>query len=372
MRVLYVLSGGGYGGIERHVQALLGSLDRSRVLPVLCIVLQGGAISDEIAASGVKTHVIGACNGHDFRILPRLLTILKEEKIDLVHAHDLRALVTVSLLFRPRVPLLSSIHCALYPGLPCLRSCQTTSRTIDRRINLYLPVSRATWRSAVDLLGLHPSRGVVFHNPIDLSSLPAKEGLWLREELGLSPETPLVGMVGRMAEQKDWPSFLKVCRSLAEADPRLHFIAAGDGPLRADLETSGDAAALRERLHWLGFRPDARRIIGALDLFLLMSHHEELPTTLLEAFGMKTPVAGFLPIGGTEEVLEHGSPLQALALLHRNRDPGSVVADARRLLASPHEAAAMAERAYGVAKVHFDTKTAIPVLTELYESFMRN
>ena len=56
-----------------------------------------------------------------------------------------------------------------------------------------------------------------------------------------------------------------------------------------------------------------------MDVFVLTSKYEQLPTTLLEAFALHVPVAGFLPEGGTSEVLALAQGREA-ALLNKERD----------------------------------------------------
>ncbi len=370
LKVLFVLGGGGFGGIERHVEGLIRNLDRSEVEPFLCVVRSGGPISDAIAATGVPTMVIGARNGHDLKIVPAFLNILRSWQIDLVHAHELPAFVAAAMWLRPHMPLVSSIHCAIFEGTPNLRWCMGAARTLERRVDRYLPVSQATWLSAQRYYGLAPARGTVFYNPIDLRDLPFKDKTWLSAELGIPPEAPLVGMVGRIADQKDWPAFLEICAQVAQHHTTAQFVAVGDGPIRGALADHAAARALGSRLHWLGFRDDARRIIGALDLFLLTSEHEELPTTLLEAFAMRTPVVGFLPVGGTAEVLAFGSDKCPLAVLRQDRAVSQASQDVLSLLNDPERARCMAASAFQVAQAHFESSLACAKLVQIYRSQM--
>jgi len=366
--VLYVLGHGGFGGIERHVESLLRNLDCRAVEPHLCVVMEPGPISDRIADSGVPVHVIHAHNGHEARIIPAFRAILSAVRPDLIHAHELQAFVLAACWLHRDIPLVVSIHCALFHGSPNLWWSWLAGRTIERRVDYYLPVSQATWQAAQHYCGLAPERGTVFHNVIDLLELPVKRKDDVCQELGIAASTPLLGMAGRMVAQKDWPAFFATCAEISRLRPDAIFLAIGDGPLRATLAQDPQARALGDRLRWLGFREDARRLIGALDIFLCTSLHEELPTTLLEAFAMRTPVVGFLPRGGTREVLALSR--EPIAILSEDRDCQQAARHAVELLQNPPQVAALTSQAHTLVAQHFAAGTQVNRLCAIYQDVL--
>lgn len=370
LRVLYVMGHGGLGGIEQHVETLLGAQDRRLVDPALCVVMEAGPVSRRIAASGVSVHVIGARSGHDRRIYSAFRSIVRHVQPDVIHAHELQAFVVGLLWGNPEIPLIASIHCALFAGSPNLWWSWIAGRTLERRVNYYLPVSDATWTAARHYCGISPNRGRVFRNVIDLQGLPAKNKARICEELGIPLSAPLVGMVGRMVEQKDWPSFVAVCREIRRMEPAAYFLAIGDGPLRTTFQQEAEGVGFRSHLRWMGFREDARSLIGGLDLFLLTSLHEEMPTTLLEAFALRTPVAGFLPRGGTREILALGEG--RVAALQETRDPVAVAKVAVSLLRNRDCAEQQADRARTLVERHFDARVQCAQLVEIYDRVRKN
>ena len=376
-RVLFVIGYGGFGGIERHVQCLIKNIDRSQVEPYLCVVSSSGAVSDAIAATGVPVYVINAPHGHAFKIIPKFWRIIRENKIELVHAHVLSFLVGVVMVLHPYLPLLVSIHCRENKGKqkpwPVRIVERLWNRIVEYRVDLWLPVSGATQAQALRSAALK-TKSEVFFNPIQLPAETQKDKTWLTAEIHAPPDVLLVGMVGRMAlgDAKDWPLFLTVCMKIAEIREDVWFIAVGDGGLKPTLMSSPAAIRLGERLCWMGFRDDARRIIAAIDVFLLTSKNEELPTTLLEAMSARTPVAGFLPLGGTAEVLDRAEGNGAIALLHGKRDPMLVVSDVMSLLDNSKKGNAMAERAFQTVQRHFEAQAACRRLVELYYRVLKD
>lgn len=365
LRVLFVLGHGGHGGIERHVECLLQNLDRGEVQPRVCVMMKAGAVSDGIAAAGVSVTAFDARHGHDWRIMPRFLRLLNEWKPDVIHAHELQAFAALALFLRPRYPLVYSLHVAQFEASPRRWWLRTAVRLLVRRVDRYLPVSEATWTAAKSWLKLPAERGTIFHNPVSLAAMPAPDRAGVRRELGLPCEAPLVGMVGRMEHRKGWSSFLEVCRRIGASRPEVHFLAVGDGRLRDELRRRPAATELGASLHWTGFRQDARRLIGGMDVLLLTSKHEEMPTTLLEAFAMFTPVVGFVPDGGTREVLALADA-QPVSLLDAARDCARAARQTMDLLDDCEKRRRLAANARRLVETHFDARQNCGTLVDIY------
>jgi len=105
----------------------------------------------------------------------------------------------------------------------------------------------------------------------------------LRARLGATPDTVLVGSVGRLVEQKDYPTQLRAFALAARSDPRLRMVLAGDGPLRASIETHAAELGITDRLVLLGHWTRVPALLRALDVFVLASKFEPYGVALLEA-----------------------------------------------------------------------------------------
>ncbi len=190
--------------------------------------------------------------------------------------------------------------------------------------------------------GIAASKIVTIYNGVELpeSAAPAdRDGV--RRELGVSPNTPLVGMVARIdLKQKRYEDFLAAARQVSVAVPDAHFLIVGDGEetQRAVLTRIVRETGLDDRVLFLGYRHDAGRIVGALDVFVLATANEGFPFVTLEAMALGTPVvatdlaqlreqivdgqSGYLvPPGDTNRLAE-----RMLTLL---RDPVSSASDGR-------------------------------------------
>lgn len=256
------------GGILRHVKCL------RECLPPEVETYEIGYGGDEEFAGR---------NGHDIREFFQIRRVIRDFKPDIVHLHS--------------IPLFMALHLKFFTDIPKVCSLHTPSAlrvAKDRHIlNIivqpcyFLAVSKKTWERF--LLNYPGVKGEVFYNPIHISSMPCKRR---------ASKNYVVGMVGRFADVKDWPSFVKTCLKIRERRPDVVFQAVGVSREEA-MHIEGS-----ELISWLGVRDDAKKIIGGMDILLLTSESEEMPTVILEAFAMNTPVAGFIPQGGVEEIVE--------------------------------------------------------------------
>ncbi|HEY0482123.1 MAG TPA: glycosyltransferase [Kofleriaceae bacterium] len=121
---------------------------------------------------------------------------------------------------------------------------------------------------------------------IDLTpyrAVTAGEIAELRARLGATGNTVLVGSVGRLVEQKDYPTQLRAFALAARVDPRLRMVLAGDGPLRKSIETHAAELGITDRLVLLGHWTRVPALLRALDVFVLASKFEPYGVALLEA-----------------------------------------------------------------------------------------
>jgi glycosyltransferase involved in cell wall biosynthesis len=114
-------------------------------------------------------------------------------------------------------------------------------------------------------------------------AVSAEEIAALRAQLGADPDTVLVGSVGRLVEQKDYPTQLSAFALAARVEPRLRMVLAGDGPLRGEIEALAAQLGITDRIVLLGHWTRVPALLRALDVFVLASKFEPYGVALLEA-----------------------------------------------------------------------------------------
>lgn len=236
---------------------------------------------------------------------------------------NIRALLQLARLVRRLRPSVVHGHSSIGGALGRLASWGTPARrvytpngvntskpivAVERRLGRLTDVLIAVSESeaaVVSRLGLvAPDRLQVVVNGIDVALPPPAPDL--RAQLGLSPDVPLVGSIGRLVPQKAPEEFVRACATVAVERPDTHFVHVGTGPLAGALDAAIAAHSLEHRFHALGPVAGAACLVGQLDVFVLTSRFEGCPYSALEAMRAGIPVV-LTDVAGNRDVIEHGA-----------------------------------------------------------------
>lgn len=130
----------------------------------------------------------------------------------------------------------------------------------------------------------------------------------IREELGFSKETLIIGMIARVHFWKGQTYFLEIARKLLDLGTEARFVMVGDAfpgyeYLYQEIEAKRQQLGIDDQVIDLGFRSDIPEILQTLDVLVLPSiNPDPLPTVILEAMASGRPVAATAH-GGAREML---------------------------------------------------------------------
>jgi len=127
----------------------------------------------------------------------------------------------------------------------------------------------------------------------------------LRSELGISTESRLVGIIGRLVPIKNHELFLAAAKLVRQQREDVHFVIVGDGERRAELETACREMHLVDVVHFTGWRRDLPVIYADLDTVVISSLNEGTPVSIIEAMAAGVPVVA-THVGGIPDLLDGG------------------------------------------------------------------
>src|SRR5581483_10315104 len=158
----------------------------------------------------------------------------------------------------------------------------------------------------------------------------------LLESFAFPPDARLVGMIGRLAPQKDYTTFLKAAGRVVGDYPSARFLVIGDHTGNEAFRSYHEellhlirALGLGDHVVFTGFRDDVPKVLSGLDVFVLCSHFEGLPLVILEAMAQQTPVIA-TAVGGIPEIVFDGET----GLLHRHADAEHLASQILRVLSA--------------------------------------
>jgi glycosyltransferase involved in cell wall biosynthesis len=127
----------------------------------------------------------------------------------------------------------------------------------------------------------------------------------LRESLGLSGSTRLIGFVGYLVVQKQPERALEVLQAVRSDGIDAHLVIAGSGPLQENLERSVKERGLDPHVSLLGHRDDIEQVFGGVDVAIMTSEVEGIPGVAIEAAMSGCPFVTFA-VGAVREVVDDG------------------------------------------------------------------
>jgi glycosyltransferase involved in cell wall biosynthesis len=200
---------------------------------------------------------------------------------------------------------------------------------------------------------------------IDLSRYAAGEAGTLRTELGLAADTPLVGTVAILRRKKGHAELLEAIPAVLERFPEAHFVFAGDGPQRENLERRIAELGLGRCVHLLGLRRDVVNVLASLDLFALPTHQEALGTAFVEAGAMGLAAVGS-NVDGVPEIVGDGETGRLVPV----NTPPALAAAIVELLAEPARRRAMGEAARRKVAASFSREAMVAGMVAAYEKVL--
>lgn len=262
-----------------------------------------------------------------------------EHPVDVVDGHYVfpdgsAALAAGEAIGRPVVLSARGTDLHTFPGLPAIKPL--IAANLEAASHL-IAVSSGLARAAREL-GMPGGKMSVIGNGVDASRFRPRDRAAARARLGLPPDGALLLGVGRLVEVKGFDLFLKAAARLDRGTARVAL--AGDGPLRASLESLAAGLGLSDRTHFAGsVRNEALADwYAAADFFVMSSVREGWPNAPCEALACGTPVIG-ARIEGMEDIV--ASP--ELGILYDRSEEG-LAAALREALARGWDRAAIARQ----------------------------
>jgi glycosyltransferase involved in cell wall biosynthesis len=200
-------------------------------------------------------------------------------------------------------------------------------RVLTPKMDHVIAVSSSIVRKLEDE-GRHGAPVTLIYNGIDLErydqQLPC---CTLREEYGLPPEGPMVGVVARLEAEKGHPTLLDAWPHVLAEFPTATLLIIGEGSRREALEAQAAGLGIASSVIFTGRRDDVPAVTKALDIAVLPSYREAQGLTILEALALSRPVVAS-NVGGIPEMISDG----VTGLLVPPHEPATLAEAVARLL----------------------------------------
>jgi len=368
INILFVINSLPIGGCELGLVEIVKRLDKERFRPVVICLKEEGILAEKIIKGGGKIYSCLLRSKYDLWIIPRLISLIKREKIDIVYT-----LLEGDAMFWGRLS-------AKIAGVPVIVSSIHSFKTLGGKrgiINpfnkLLLPITHkiiTVGQVQKDCLieeeGIEAGKVVLIHDGVDLTLFGGKREIIVEEYLGIPDRAPVVGIVAALHPVKAHEVFLEAAARILEVKPGVHFLIVGDGPRKEELVELSHSLGIASSIHFLGFRLDIPQITSCFDLSVLSSDSEAFPNVLLEAMAAGKPVVA-TNVGGCPEIVIPGET----GFLAPPRDPEALSRVILTLLKDRKLAEEMGKRGRKRVERFFSVEKMVGEREQLFEDLLK-
>jgi len=166
-------------------------------------------------------------------------------------------------------------------------------------------VSKGVADDLVRITRLPKDKIQVIYNPVVTSEFFIKAEEPLDHPWFKPGEPPVILGVGRLTEAKDFPTLIRAFTLVRKERPARLMIL-GEGEDRPKLDALVKELGLEKDVALPGFVENPYKYMKRAAVFVLSSKWEGLPTVLIEAMALGTPVVSTACPSGPSEILEGG------------------------------------------------------------------
>lgn len=296
-RILQIISSSATSGAEHHTIVLTRELIlRGHVVEVICPPIPW--MEEAFKATGAVVHPLSLKDAAGIPAFSYTKKLLDSKKFDVIHTHLSRAAYlgflagTIS-----GVPVVSTVH-------------------VETKEPLYKLMPRGNNRLVAPsnfIRGLLRGRGVaekyidVVYNGTDFGISDAVDlNTEVYEEFSIPTNRKLIGLVGRIAEEKGQGLAVKAMPQVLQQVPEAHLLFVGrtEGEFHNSLQSQIKTMGLQDKVTFTGNREDVSRMIDAMTFSILPSSMESFGLAVIESMARARPVV-VSRVGALSELVVH-------------------------------------------------------------------
>nr|WP_241664531.1 glycosyltransferase [Ningiella ruwaisensis] len=367
LHVLQFICSTGFYGAERWVLALSRNSNPNEITYSLATTLEENSKDLELVSAfrsdGGRAFEIPMSNKFDIKVVSKLVRIIKDEGIDVIHTHGYKSdILGVIAARQAKVPVVITPHGFENAQDFKLRTFIWLGCQAMRFADKVVPLSPQLMQD-VQKYGIKEPKRVYIQNGVDLSEVDKVR----QAEPKIKPSKIRIGFIGQMISRKNIKDILDIFDDLAKNRKDIELVLLGDGEERAQLEMYAQTLASRDDIHFLGYKDDRLDYLKSFDLFVMTSTLEGIPRCLMEACAMGIPVAAY-DIAGIDQLITH----QQTGLLAPLGNKQLLSEYWNTLISEPAVASKLAEEARHNVNDKYSAKRMANEYQTLFNSLVQN
>lgn len=309
MNILHVNSGTGWSGGQHQIMLLTrGLIGRGHHVVLACP--PESLLAKKAAAEGIPVEPVEIGSHFSPGAALALRGVIERHRIEIVNPHKPKPHTTSMLA----VWMARGLGAATSGGPPRIVTTRRVSFPIRRH-----PFVRAIWVGGADRIiavaesvreglirsGIPAGHVVTIHGAVDTNRFhPMARDEDLLKELGLDPDSVIIGKVADYRPWKGYSVFLEAAARILADRPGIRFLAIGKKtPYLPELIEQARRLGIERRVIFTGFRDDVERFYTLMRVSVnAATGGEGIPGVLRESMAMEVPVVAS-EVGGNRELI---------------------------------------------------------------------
>jgi len=303
MKVLQVSTHLNIGGITNYMVTLAKAINEKGHYVI--VATSGGDMEKELDRCGASHRRVGLNTKNEFspKVLAaifKLSKIIKDEKVDIVHAHT-------------RVSQVACFFACRIAGVPYVTTCHGFFK--KRLRSLFdtwgvkvIAISDAVKAHLIEDLSVKEDRIELIYSGVDVDRFSKDysrdEVDKLKGSIGLN-DGPVIGTIGRLSPVKGQRFLIEAMADIITQKKDVQCLIVGNGPEEKALRDMVKSLKIERSIHFASADPDTHKFLSIMDVFVFPSVKEGLGIALLEALASgKSCVAS--DVGGIGDIIKDG------------------------------------------------------------------
>lgn len=365
MKVLHLTTHLNTGGITTYILRLAGPLKKRGV--AISVLSSGGEYEEYFLEARVPVYKFPIKTKSElhpkiYLVLPQIAKLIKQEGIELLHAHT-------------RVTQVMGYWLSKMTGIPLVTTCHGFyKRRLGRRI---LPAWGERAVAISELVGdqlrkdyrLPSARVKVINNGVNIEELDAsfkrKDPIRAREHFGFRSDHIVIGVVSRLVRDKGHEYLIESISELKSELPMLRLLIVGEGRDKGLFQQTVEKFSLNEYVHFVGNLRDVTLALAAMDIFAFPAiWREGFGLSIIEAMTCRKPVI-VSNIWALNTLIRNGET----GILVEPKNVASLNEAIRNLLLDKDLYASLVKNARATVEEFFSVERMADEISELYFEF---
>lgn len=365
-KILHLLSTKILNGAEKVALDICTNLDKDIFRPITACA--GDELRGYFEKEAIESFKIDISNLNVKGVLG-LRKLIKNEKINLIHAHDVRASIAAkTAVANFNIPVISHIH-GEYDWLKCNSKLKIIDGVFRDKYNLSLACSKVVKEFYCHYNSkCNKDKVIALPNSFNFSEInkirivPSQD---FKSINNIPKDKYIFGYIGRLINLKGIDFLIESFSIFDEKYPDSILVIVGGGEEKERLMNLVKKCNLSTKIYFMGYSKDVYNWLNIFDSFISPSKREGLPLTILEAMAMKKIVIA-TAIGGIPELVMNNYN----GILIENRDPQILMKSMEYVYENKNEVSEIVENAYKHLQLNYNIEDYINNLQKVYKSLL--